>query len=238
MDDKFLYENRPPVREGFGENLYARLSKSAYSTKKAFNLSWAFKFLLAGIVIITTLAFSGPVRADVLYWLRQIAGLNVQEIDTIPAGENEVTIPPDVSGALDRIRKDIPYELSLPTYVPDRFVFDDHVEVVDQSVFLSWTNEDKDQILMLVDVDHGQQYLMGKNAPQEIPVNGQPAMVFQGGYDRENNWDPAQQTINLIQRKENLVYWLIYMEHPGGTLESAAVQDELIQMLASLSPEK
>ena len=237
MDDKFLYQNRPPVRSGFGENLYARISsphlrRETQKTTLKFALRLAALTLLLFAVLFT---FSQPVRAGVLNWIKQIAGFEIREIDSFPTAENNsIHIRPGIRDSLANILDDLPYTLELPAYVPDGFLFEGKVDLVKTSVFMRWTNEGGDEILMLVDTDHGQQYVMGTDAAQEVQVNGQPALLFQGGYDKEHNWDPDLQMINVVQRKDDLIYWLIYNQNSDNEFDDTAFKNELIKMIASI----
>ena len=236
MDDKFLYQNRPPLRSGFGENLYARISSPhpRRETQKTI-LRLALRFVALTLILFAVLfTFSQPVRAGVLNWIRQIAGFEIREIDSLPTTEKSEYIPPDLRDSLADILDDLPYTLALPAYLPEGFSFEDKVDLVKTSVFMRWMNEDGDEILMLVDTDHGQQYVTGTDAAQEIQVNGQPALLFQGGYDKEHNWDPDLQMINVVQRKDDLIYWLIYNQNSDNKFDDTAFKDELIQMIASI----
>jgi len=237
MNDKFLYQNHPPVRSGFGENLYARISSPHLrrETQKA-TLKLALRFAALTVLLFAVLfTFSQPVRAGVLDWIRQIAGFEIREIDSLLTVENNsVHIRPGIRGSLKDILDDLPYKLELPAYIPEGFSFEDKVDLVKDSVFMRWMNEDGDEILMLVDTDQGQQYLTGTDAAREIQVNGQPALLFQGGYDKEHNWDPDLQMINVVQRKSNLIYWLIYVQNSDSEFEGVAFKDELIKMIGSI----
>jgi len=236
MDDKFLYQNRPPIRSGFGENLYARISGPHLrrETQKTI-LKFALRFVALTLLLLAALfTFSQPVRAGVLNWIRQIAGFEIREIDSLPTTEKSVYIPPDIRDSLADILDDLPYTFELPAYVPDGFLFENKVDLIKDSVFMRWMNEGGDEILMLVDTDHGQQYVMGTDAAQEIQINGQPALLFQGGYDKEHNWDPDLQMINVVQRKDDLIYWLIYNQNSDNEFDDTVFKNELIQMLASI----
>lgn len=236
MDDKFLYQSRPPVRSGFGENLYARISSPHLrrETQKT-TLKFALRFAALTLLLFSVLfTFSQPVRAGVLNWIRQIAGFEIREIDSLPTTEKSVYVPPDIRDSLADILDDLPYTLELPAYVPDGFLFEDKVDLVKSSVFMRWMNKEGDEILMLVDTDHGQQYVMGTDAAQEVQVNGQPALLFQGGYDKEHNWDPDLQMINVVQRKGDLIYWLIYNQNSDNEVEGTALKNELIKMIGSI----
>ena len=237
MDDKFLYQNRPPLRAGFGENLYARLSNPTLQKGMSSNfLRFILRFVLTALLLFAVLfAFSQPVRAGVLNWIKQIAGLEVEETNTFPVAEGEtVSVPPEARYSLKDIIKDLPYELVMPAHVPDGFFFEDKVDVQDKSVFMRWLNGNGNEILMLVDTDHGQRYITGTDAAQEIQVNGQPALLVQGGYDVNGNWDSNRWMMNIIQRRDDVIYWLIYIQNSDGEFDGTAVKDELIQMMGSI----
>jgi hypothetical protein len=237
MDDKFLYQNRPPVRQGFGEHLYARISILPLRKEKTKHiLRFGLRFASVMMVLFAILfTFSQPVRASVLYWIRQIAGFEVQEEDYIPFSESDsVSIPPDVRDTLANIANDLPYQLAIPAYVPTGFIFEGKAEVQDGQVFMRWLNGVGSEILMLVDTDHGQRYITGTDAGQEIQVNGQPALLVQGNYDINGNWDSDQKMMNLIQRRDEVIYWLVYVGNSEGSFDSETVQDELIRMMGSL----
>jgi hypothetical protein len=196
----------------------------------------ALKFALAVFAVaFLVLALSAPVRAEVWFWIRQVAGLQVQEVNERPTVEPEVTLSPDTIDALAQVRSQVPYPLSFPTYAPEGFLFVDRVEVQGQSVFMTWVKEDKDQILMMVDTDHGQQYLMGKDASQEIMVNGQPALFFEGGYDQNHTWDSTIKMVNLLQKKDQVVYWLVYVSGSQSPFDREQAKEELIHMMKSLA---
>jgi len=237
MDDKFLYQNRPPVRQGFGENLYARISNlPVQQDEPRRKIQLALRFTMAVILLFAALiTFSQPVRAGVLYLVKQIAGFEIQEDDYIPVTDGgSVSIPPDMRDSLVNIAKALPYQLAVPAYVPEGFVFENKVEVQDTSVFMRWLDGDRNEILMLVDTDHGQRYVTGADAAREIQINGQSALLIQGNYDIYGNWDPSQKMLNLIQRQDDLIYWLIYIQHADGEFNSDAGQNELARMMSSL----
>lgn len=232
MDDNFLYQNRPSVRPGFGETLYSRISSLPLQKGKSGNaLRFTLRFAVVSVILFTVVfSSSQPVRASILDWIKQIAGFDVQETNTVSV-EDSITMRPDVSGPLDDILNDLPYKIAMPSYVPDGFNFEDRVNVHAESVFMTWRNSAGDQILMQVDTDHGQRYLMGIDAAQEILINGQPALLAQGGYDADNIWNPDLKMMNIIQRRGDLIYWLIYVHKTGGGFDSGTVEYELTHMM-------
>ena len=236
MDDNFLYQNRPPVRDGFRENLYTRLTKDVqprktpHSTgKMALQAGLACAFLLAAFF-----AFSKPARASVLDWIKHVAGFIVQENDSLPIYGDEVIIFPEAHNSLATVLENAPFEFAMPTYVPDGFHLEDNVDVFSDSVFLRWMNSIGDEILIQVETDHGQQYMTGTGAAQEIQVNDQPAMLVEGGYDTNNNWDPDRKMINIVQRRGQIIYWLIYIKTSEGELDHALITEELSRMMGSI----
>ena len=237
MDDNFLYQNRPPVRSSFGENLYSHISSLPSQNRVSKNtLRFILRFALIIMLVFAALfTFSQPVRASVLHWLREIAGFEIEERNSLPKRVEEVSIPPDYhSNRLKEVIDRLPYKLSIPTYVPDGFSFEERVDVTDESIFMRWMNGDGDEILMMVDTDHGQRYVTGTNAAREIQINSQPALLIQGGYDNNNVWNDDLKMINVVQRKDDAIYWLIYIEGSGGEFDQEAIQNELIHMMSSL----
>ena len=237
MNDNFLYQNRPPVRQGFGESLYLRISDLPLKKGTSRNrLRFALRFAVVSMILFTVLFnFSQPVRASVLHWLKEIAGFVIEERDAVSTAVSEGSLPSDYHrNLLEDVVDLLPYKLALPTYVPEGFVVNQHVEKTGDSIFMRWMNEDGDEILMMVDTDHGQRYVTGTDAAWEIEVNGQPAMMIQGGYDSDNVWDDDFKMMNIVQRRDDAVYWLIYIELSDGVFDGEAIQNELIYMMSSL----
>ena len=234
MDVNFLYQNRPPVRAGFGESLYSRISDLPLKNGTSRNaLRFVLRFTVVSMILFTVLfSFSQPVRASVLDWIKQIAGFEVQETNTVTE-EGSIVIQPTVSGLMGDILNDLPYEIFMPSYVPEEFVFGDKVDVNDESVFMTWRNVRGDQILLQIDTEHEQRYLTGIDAAREIQVNGQPAMLIQGGY-LDDSWDSTLPTLNIIQRKGDLIYWLIYVQKYNEPFDDVLWQDELVNMMGSI----
>ena len=86
---------------------------------------------------------------------------------------------------------------------------------------------------MQIDTEHEQRYLTGIDAAQEIQINGQPAMLIQGGY-LYNSWDYTLPTLNIIQRKGDLIYWLIYVQKYKGSFDDVLWRNELVRMMSSI----
>jgi len=234
MDDNFLYQNRPPVRTGFGESLYSRISSLPMKRGRIGNtLRFVLRFAVVSMILFSVLfTFSQPVRASVLDWIKQIAGFEVQETNTVTE-EGSVVIQPTVSEPMDEVLNDLPYEVAMPSYIPDGFTFDDKVDVHAESVFMTWRNSKGDQILLQIDTEHEQRYLTGIDSAQEVQINGEPALLIQGGYV-DGSWDSTLSTLNIIQRKGDLIYWLIYVQKYDGSFDDVLWKDELTRMMGSI----
>lgn len=237
MDDNFLYQNRPPVRSSFGENLYTHISSLPIRKTRVEKTSrFALKFVFISMTLFAVLfTFSQPVRANVLHWLKDIAGFIIEERDSLPSVVSEGSLPSDHHRSLlEDVIDLLPYELAIPAYVPEGFLAENRVEKTGDSIFMRWMNSDGDMILMMVDTDHGQRYVTGTDAASEIQVNGQPAMLVQGGFDQENVWDDDLKMMTVVQRRNDAIYWLIYIEISDGEFDRDTIQNELIRMMSSL----
>lgn len=229
MDDKFLYQNLPPVRPGFNENLYARISNSTLkknTSNKTFK--FALRLALASLLLFTVLfTVSEPVRASVVDWIKYIAGFGVQEENELSGLDGAVTIPVDFTGPLAEALKIIPFELSMPTRLPQGYVLFDEVDVSkkDQSLFLRWINPKGGEIVMLVEVERGQGIITGEAAAEEIIINGESVALIRGGYDSNGKWDATKRDVHLYWHKDNLIYILF---------SSSVSEDELIKIAESI----
>jgi hypothetical protein len=59
-------------------------------------------------------------------------------------------------------------------------------------------------------------------------------MLVQGGYDTNNQWDPDRKMINIIQRRDSLIYWLIYIKSSEDELDPDGITGELSHMMSSI----
>jgi hypothetical protein len=240
MDDKFLYQNRPPVRQGFSERLYAHIS-SVTSQKKVSTKAFAFalRFALASLFVFVLLfIFSEPVRAGVLNWIKYIAGYEVHEMDSL----SEIMGPNAPSYFLRRnslvyALKDLPFEFAIPAYTPDGYVLVDKLEFDDTSVYLSWINQNDERIFMIVSqasAEFGPGTIIGPNSAEEIHINGRPAMLVHGSYDLHNEWDPNFKRLSIYLIKDGLSYMISNSPHSPNTTGMEDFEKELVRMASSI----
>ena len=240
MDDKFLYQNRPPVRPGFGESLYARLSIMTPQNKTSTKRAIALRLVLAGLIVfMLVLTFSESVRADVWYWIRYIAGFEVQEVDNlheIPGydeGSSSIIHPSFMAHAL----KFLSFEFALPAYTPDGYVLVDRLVYQDTTVWLSWVNQDQEEISMFVNKlgpDFEPGTIIGSNSAEEIQINGQPAMLVHGSYNTNDEWDPNFKRISIYLIKDGLSYTISNNPHSPIATSVEEFEKELIHMAGSI----
>jgi len=239
MDDKFLYQNRPPVRQGFRESLYARIANNTVQ-KKAPNkvFKFALRFALACLFVFGLLfTFSEPVRANFLDWItKYIAGFEVQEVDNLHElpGYDEGTSFVLDHNSLTYALKDLPFEFSIPAHVPDGYVLVDKIEFDDSSVFLSWVNQDKEGIFMMVSRTNIPFAMIGTNSEEEIQINGQPALLVRGSYNTHDEWDPSLKRLSMYLIKDGLSYLISNNLFPLITMDMDTLEKELIRMAESI----
>jgi len=230
MDDKFLYQNRPPVRPGFSESLYARISNVS-TRKKSLNIifKFALRLVLTGLLgSVILFSFAEPARANILVWIKQIAGFGIQEEDELSGLDDAIFIPVDFKGPLADALKELPFKFSMPAYLPDKYLFYDEVDISkkDQSIFMRWVNPNGGEIVMQVQVDGGQGIVTGEGASEEIIINGHSAALVRGGYDANSKWDSTKQDIHLYWHKGNLIYILF---------SASTSEEELIRIVESIT---
>lgn len=235
MDDKFLYQNRPPLRSGFSDSLYARLSSRAPQHKAA---NKVFKFFLrltlTGLLLFAVLfTFSEPVRASVLDWIRHIAGFEVQETESLPGYDDGISFDPDHNSIVYAL-KAIPFEFAIPAYAPDGYVLIDKLTFSDNTIILlDWVNKNKDYISMAVQNTVDLSVFTGVDSAEEIQINGQPAMLIHGAY-LDGKWDYTMKGITIYFKKDGLTYILGKFPSTPYTKDINVSQNELIRMVESI----
>jgi len=170
MNDDFLYKCRLPVRKAFADSLSQRLqtldANQHFQQKGAIPMKMkhtvmktsVWKFALATFILLTalafTFAFSEPVRAKTLEFIREIAGFSVEERSESPmkaldqnettptqvAAINPITDPGSTMPSLTQVEptvytiptvsvtdliKNPPFQFDLPTWVPDGYILNE-----------------------------------------------------------------------------------------------------------------
>ena len=229
MDDNFLYQNRPSIRQDFSESLYVQLSRKTLKSQQVNKtLKFALRFALASLILFVVLfTFSKPVKAIVINWVKVIAGFGVREDSELFGLNDAVTIPSDFKGTLADATKNLPFEFSMPAYMPDGYLFFDEVDISkkNQSIFMRWINPNNEEIIMMVMIDNGQGIVTGIEAAEEIMIDGQPVALVHGGYDTNGKWDSTKKDTHLYWHKDRIIYILF---------STSTGEEELIKVAQSI----
>ena len=205
MDDQFIDQTRPPVRPGFRESLYARLSRVPAQKKSLGTL--VFRFGLAISIVLTLLfTFSEPARAGVLNLIRQTAGFEVHETEELPIIESEPSFVFDQDSINAGLEK-VSFKFALPAYTPEGYTLLDRVYYDQNTVLLDYLNDDQDQISLTILNTTEPPVLTGTNSAEEIQINGQPALLVHGAFVG-GNWDYNLSGVTIYFKQDSLTYLL------------------------------
>lgn len=258
MNDDFLYNSRPPVREAFSKSLYQRLSRLEFDNldqqkegkmiknSNKYKLIWKYALLTFLIAAALTLTISEPVRAKAWELIKTIAGINVEEQSESPLKGIEeenvetYTIP---TLALPKALENPPFQFGLPTWVPEGYVLDQNVAIADSESWISlvWNNSNLSEIQMLVEREYtGYTIPAGENSSEEININGLPALLVGGAWDAQHQWD-SRLGIVIGWEKDGHFYRLTYYERESSHNTIRPIEgdmdiilNELIQMAESI----
>jgi hypothetical protein len=172
------------------------------------------------------------VRAEVVNWIKLIAGFEVT--DSVPDFDNpNVEVYYFTPEPFPTAIYDLPFTFSMPAYIPDGFVFSNNVVIAQSKswIAMSWLCGGE-EIDLLVQQDWDMTIPAGVDSTKEIKVNGQPAILIQGGWDENGKWDNTIKYIQLYWRKDGLIYIL---SNGKPDLPSVALgNEELIKIAESI----
>jgi hypothetical protein len=236
MNDGFLTRYRKSPPREFSEALYKRI-KVQMNPRKRFpfrRLTFAAALCAA---LVTALAFSPAVQAAFNGLIVEIGGMTFFEPDetesqATPLPESQVTIVPQEILPLAEAQARLPYDIRLPTWVPDGFKMGTSVRVAHfpgfatPEVTITWYGSDPDVGNIDLTI-YGQRvnWLVETDNVQEVEVNGQPAALVEGGWDADTNqWSgEAARMLNWMKGSE-----MYQLHSPGASAE------DLIRMAESI----
>jgi hypothetical protein len=232
MNDDFLTRLRKPPRPELEVNLYRSINQPAPNRFVAVQKRvWR---LIVPILIIAflTVIMSPKVRADVLDAIQSVGGLWFELTNrVVPIDLTKATVYPVNSGPVNTIRDQVPFHFSIPTWVPEGFVFQNDVgHASDYSwVMMGWN---KGLINLSLMVQKDGLYTKSNPVPagsvEQIEVNHHQAALIRGNLDLgSGKWNPDARELDLIWRQDNLVYTL-----PTNNLQMPV--EDLIRMAESL----
>jgi hypothetical protein len=247
MNDDFMLKGRPLPRTEFKNSLYSHLVSAEEKKKRVFPIfvvRYAVAALFLGFGLL--MVISQPVRADFLALIRQIAGFNVNETTESPISQVTGTpyliiTEPTLLPLIDI--QDAPFEFTLPQYLPEGFVFSRDYVIADSQrwVMLTASKADDYEITMLVELSDANLVVpAGIASASEISLNGTPALLIQGGWSADSQWQ-NNRGLELQWHQEGLRYDLHYTKKgtngvivPFAESELADRLDELIKVAESI----
>lgn len=209
MNDDFLTRFRKAPRREFSAALYERINIPMNTQRKfTFNhLTFAAAVCLA---LLAALFASPKARAAFQYLFRNIGGITYEQevVPSTPVPESQVTIVPQETVSIEEAQQILPFEIHLPSWVPDGFTRTPSVRISHfgekfTPVEITWYG-DGSIILMIgqpvnwqIDLDH----------LKEVRVNGQLAGLTGGGWDADSGqWTGDQLT--LTWKRGDVMYQL------------------------------
>jgi hypothetical protein len=232
MNDEFLTRHRTPPRREFAAALYERINQPM-NTRSLFSQR---RFTIAAalcLALVAAIAVSPGARAAVTNFIREIGGITfIGPDDTAaetPVPESEIQIVPDELVTLNVAQAKLPFEISLPTWVPDGFDMGPSVRITyfsDQNTpaTLTWFGSDPSNAIIELVVGQRVNWLVDLDHVQEVTVNGLPAALTGGGWDADTGeWNGGDPTLTWLRGDTMYI-----LRSPGGSPK------DLIRMAESI----
>jgi hypothetical protein len=223
MDEDFLYQLREQPALEFERKLRQDLAKYDRPTPKKPSLVAKKKFILILIgslaLLVISMATISPVKAIVTSLITKIAGLSFITTGEYPGHSAEdMMIEPQIV-SLEEAIKIFPYEIHLPSYLPDGYIMDRNVQIYvgtyagpfANTVHVRWTLGDKGIILKISDQNQGNSEIVApESVCEEIMLeSNHKAVLIQGGwYVNTQSWN-YDLGLRLKWLENNLTYDLM-----------------------------
>ena len=239
MNDQFLrdYYKQPDAKAFQEMEDKLRLNSKHTSLTRIFlPFKPALKVGVVIILICVLLFVSPAVRAQVSEWIQQIGGVFVLETNEYPGRGPVQTIPFD-QYSFEGVANELPFEISLPSWMPEEFEIIPTVKVsrfnnqTAVTAYIDW-KPSSGPILTLI-IQHrldGENVglIVGEGSVEEILVNGEPAALVRGGWNADiQQWDFNIKALTLSWQYNGQTYRL------QGIEDNISV-DELIKIAESI----
>ena len=217
MNDRFLYQARPKIRDEFADSLYAELTRPRTSLPRPLakirSRSTALRFmglLALGLAIIAACAYHvlRPTYRNVGdIWVYEISVRHVPPLlsDHPATAEAPTRIP--LSDALAML--DFP--LQLPAWTPDTFEIYSNNQVIAPSgppyrtIFFYWANPEGDSILLVArrfEGDYAGQVSGPRGSWRQVTIHGHPAVLVCGAFP-----PPSASEVTLPSVQPSIQRW-------------------------------
>jgi hypothetical protein len=226
MNDDFLTRFRKSPSREFSAALYERI-KTPMITQKKFPLR-RFTFAAALVLaLFVALTFSPSARARLLYIFKVIGGVTYEQEDDAgspgtPLPESQVTIVPEDYLSLEEARGKVPFEIHLPTWLPDGSTMIDTVRISYfgpryTPVEIKWTGPDPKLGYIILSVGQPVHWEVDLEHVQAVKINGQPAGLTGGDWDADTGqWSADDLTLTWL--RGDVQYRLSYRGDSADTL--------------------
>ncbi|MDX9851576.1 MAG: DUF4367 domain-containing protein [Anaerolineaceae bacterium] len=175
--------------------------------------------MVVGVFIIlmgVLLSVSPGVRAQVSEWIQQIGGVFVLETNEYP-GRGPVETIPFEQYSFDEIANELPFEISLPGWIPEEFEIIPTVKVARfnqtaVTAYIDWKSLSGPILSLMIqhrlDGKNGG-LIVGEGSVEEYLVNGEPAALVRGGWNADiQEWDFNLKVLTLSWKHDDQTYVL------------------------------
>lgn len=175
--------------------------------------------MVVGVFIIligVLLSVSPGVRAQVSEWIQQIGGVFVLETNEYPGSGPVETIPFE-QYSFEEIVNELPFEISLPGWIPEEFEIIPTVKVARfnqtaVTAYIDWKSLSGPILSLMIqhrlDGKNGG-LIVGEGSVEEYLVNGEPAALVRGGWNADiQEWDFNLKVLTLSWKHDDQTYVL------------------------------
>jgi hypothetical protein len=209
MNDDFLTRFRKAPRREFAADLYERINIPMNQPRK-FTLKRFSVAVAVCLALATALVFSPSVRAVWTYISREIGGVTYLEEDpaagptVTPLPESAVTTVPEDRLTLSEAREKVPFEIHLPTWVPEGFTMSSSVRISyfgDKytPVEIIWYGNSRPLGGIQLTVGQRVNWLVDLDHLQEVQINGASAGLTGGNWNADTGeWSGDDLTLTWM----------------------------------------
>jgi hypothetical protein len=209
MNDDFLIRFRKPPPREFSEALYERI-RTKMNPQRNFTVRRITFAAALCLAFLAALVFSPAAKASISQVIKEIGGITFLGPDEIEANEtlvpeSQITLVPEERLPLSEAREKLPFDISLPTWVPDGFTMSSSVRISYfgtkyTPVEIIWYGSDPMVGGMMLDVGQKVSWYVDTDHVREVLVNGQPAGLTGGNWDADSGqWSGDDQTLTWMK---------------------------------------
>jgi hypothetical protein len=177
---------------------------------------WAWGLAAVTVLLTVLVSASPPLRAAIANLQETIGDVYLAITDRSPDTSDATIVEPELM-SLEAARAAVPFDVDLPTQVPDGWLMGEQVQVNDLGggpfVEILWANPGHGNISLSAWPAHQGDgtpisTLVGPDSFREIEIGGQPAAIVKGGWDyysREWAW---MEVTSLIWTVDDVRYTL------------------------------